>query len=153
MTRDSAQEKAATPERGAARRPAPDPVPALRRAVGNQALAEDPAVAPPIVDAVLGAAGRPLDAASRVYMESRFGHDFGSVRLHTDALAARSARAVGANAYTVGNHVVMGAGFAPGTAPGLRMLAHELTHVVQQGGAAPTPAGGIPVGAASDPLE
>lgn len=69
-------------------------------------------------------------------MESRFGHDFGLVRVHTDARAAASARAVHASAYTVGRDVVFGAGqFAPGTAAGRNLLAHELTHTLQnQGG-------------------
>ena len=68
-------------------------------------------------------------------MESRFGHDFARVRVHTDARAAESALAVSANAYTVGQHVAFAAGrYAPGTADGKRLLAHELAHVQQQGG-------------------
>ncbi len=79
--------------------------------------------------------GRPLDPATRSYMEPRFGHDFSQVRVHTDARAAESARAVNARAYTLGQDVVFGAGqYAPGTADGNRLLAHELAHVVQQGG-------------------
>jgi hypothetical protein len=75
-------------------------------------------------------------------MEPRFGHDFGHVRVHADTAAADSARAVHALAYTVGHHVVMGAGrYLPHSNPGRKLLAHELTHVVQQatffGGAAP----------------
>jgi hypothetical protein len=67
-------------------------------------------------------------------MELRFGFDFSQVRVHTDAQAAESARAVNALAYTVGSDIVFGAGqYAPGTAAGKRLLAHELTHVVQQG--------------------
>lgn len=67
-------------------------------------------------------------------MESRFGHDFGSVRVHTDSRASASARAVGASAYTVGRDVVFGAGrYAPRTETGRGLLAHELAHVVQQG--------------------
>lgn len=63
------------------------------------------------------------------------GPDFGDVRVHTDARAAESARAVAATAYTMGRHIVFGAGaFTPGTAAGQTLLAHELTHVVQQGG-------------------
>jgi hypothetical protein len=66
-------------------------------------------------------------------MEPRFGHDFSQVRMHTDARAADSSRAVGAHAYTVGRDVVFGAGqYAPRTMTGRRLLAHELTHVVQQ---------------------
>jgi len=68
-------------------------------------------------------------------MEPRFGHDFSHVRVHTDAKAAESAHAVNALAYTVGRDAVFGAGqFAPGTTNGKRLLAHELTHVMQQSG-------------------
>jgi hypothetical protein len=71
-------------------------------------------------------------------MEARFGYDFSRVRVHTDATAAESARAVQALAYTVGEDIVFGAGrYAPATGAGQRLLAHELTHVVQQGGFTP----------------
>ncbi len=90
-----------------------------------------------IVDEVLRSPGRPLDPDSRAFFEPRFGRDLGEVRVRADAGAARSARAVGALAYTVGRDVVFGAGrFAPGTAAGRRLLAHELTHVLQQRGGA-----------------
>jgi hypothetical protein len=150
-----------------------------RRAVGN-----GPGVAPPIVHEVLRSPGRPLDDATRGFMESRFNHDFsqtrattpqlatndltigpingsfereaeqqsrrvmsasvtgsaspakpnfGRVRIHTDARAAESARAVDALAYTVGEHIVFGAHqYAPETSVGRYMLAHELAHVGQQ---------------------
>jgi hypothetical protein len=66
-------------------------------------------------------------------MEPRFGHDFGNVRVHTDAKAAKSAKAVNALAYTVGRDVVFGAGqYAPRSSTGQMLLAHELTHVRQQ---------------------
>lgn len=88
---------------------------------------------PPIVHEVLRSPGQPLDRSTRLFMEPRFGHDFSRVRVHTDARAAESARAVNALAYTVGRDVVFLAGqYAPGTAAGGRVLAHELTHVVQQ---------------------
>jgi hypothetical protein len=109
--------------------------------------------APPIVDSVLRSGGQPMDAASRIAMETRFSHDFGHVRLHTDAQAARSARAVGACAYTVGSHVVVGAEYVAGSAAGQRMLAHELVHVIQQEGAIPGVQGATPVLDADDPLE
>ena len=68
-------------------------------------------------------------------MEARFGQDFTGVRVHADGKSARSAVAVGARAYTVGRDVVFGPGeYAPGTETGNRLLAHELAHVVQQGG-------------------
>ncbi len=66
-------------------------------------------------------------------MERRLGYDFGQVRVHADTAAAESAAAIGALAYTVGRHVVFGAGqYAPNTQPGRRLLAHELAHVAQQ---------------------
>ncbi len=74
-------------------------------------------------------------------MEPRLGHDFSGVRVHTDDRAAESARAVNAVAYTVGAHVVFDrAQYAPASRDGRRLLAHELTHVVQQGRAAVMPA-------------
>jgi hypothetical protein len=88
---------------------------------------------PPIVHEVLRSPGQPLDAATRAFFEPRFGYDFSQVRVHTDAKAAESARAVNALAYTVGRDVVFGAGrYAPGTTIGRRLLTHELAHVVQQ---------------------
>ena len=93
--------------------------------------------APDIVDDVLRAPARSLDPALRAFMEARTGYDFGRVRVHTDPGASASAKAVAARAYTVGHHVVFGEGqFAPGTAEGRRLIAHELVHVMQQGGAA-----------------
>ncbi len=106
----------------------------------DAAGSSDLAVAPPIVHDVLSSPGQPLDPATRSFMEPRFGHDFSCVRVHTDGRAAASARDVSANAYTVGRNVVFGAGrFAPETHEGRRLIAHELTHVVQQGTARPTP--------------
>jgi Domain of unknown function (DUF4157) len=89
--------------------------------------------APPIVDSVLASPGRALDPATHDFMASRFGTDFGNVRIHTGADAARSAAAVGARAYTVGQNVVFGSGqYDPAGNDGRRLLAHELAHVVQQ---------------------
>jgi hypothetical protein len=88
---------------------------------------------PPIVHEVVNSSGQPLDPGTRGFMESRFGHDFSRVRVHTDARASESARAVNASAYTVGANIVFGHGrFQPSSAEGLRLVAHELTHVVQQ---------------------
>jgi hypothetical protein len=104
----------------------------LQRRAVNQ---NGPTVAPPIVHEVLRSSGRPLDLATRAFMEPRFGHDFSQVRVHTDARAAKSAQAINALAYTVGQNVVFGTGqYAPATMNGNRVLAHELTHVVQQKG-------------------
>jgi hypothetical protein len=89
---------------------------------------------PSIVRETLRSPGQPLDTETRSFMESRFGHDFSQVQVHTDTRAAESARAVDALAYTVGRDVVFGAGqYAPGTKTGRQLLAHELTHVMQQG--------------------
>jgi Domain of unknown function (DUF4157) len=88
---------------------------------------------PPIVHEVLKAPGQSLDDSTRGFMEARFAHDFSQVRVHTDSRAAESTQAVNAQAYTVGPNVVFGAGqFAPHTTSGRHLLAHELTHVVQQ---------------------
>jgi len=91
-----------------------------------------------VVDEVLrGGKGSPLSPALRAYFEPRFGRDFGDVRVHTDSRAAASARAVDAHAYTVGQNIVFDAGrYAPGSAGGKRLIAHELAHVVQQSGTA-----------------
>jgi hypothetical protein len=81
-------------------------------------------------------AGRPLDPAVKTYMEPRFQHDFSGVRVHTDSNASESARALNARAYTVGDDIVFAPGqYAPETQGGRKLLAHELAHVVQQGGA------------------
>jgi len=90
-------------------------------------------VIPPIVNEVLQSGGRPLETATRTSMETSFKHDFSRVRVHTDERAQRSARAVNARAYTVGHDVVFAANqYIPRTAEGKKLIAHELTHVVQQ---------------------
>jgi outer membrane protein OmpA-like peptidoglycan-associated protein len=89
--------------------------------------------APVIVDQVLRSDGDRLDTATRAFMEIRFGHDFSSVRIHTGTDAQQSASAIHARAYTVGSNIVFSSGrYAPGTRDGQHLLAHELTHVVQQ---------------------
>lgn len=96
---------------------------------------------PAIVAHALKSPAQPLDWATRAFMEPRFGFDFSRVRVHAGTAAQESARAVDARAYTVGDHVVFGAGtFAPATDQGRALLAHELTHVVQQARAGGTPA-------------
>jgi hypothetical protein len=88
---------------------------------------------PPIVDEVLRSPGPPLDPTTRAFMESRFGHDFSQVRVHSDAKAAESARAVNALAYTVGRDIVFGAGqYGQGWEYDGYLLAHELVHTMQQ---------------------
>lgn len=78
--------------------------------------------------------GQPLLQSERAFFEPRFGVDFSKVRVHSDSGATETARAINAKAFTLGQNVVFGAGqYAPGTVEGQRLLAHELTHVVQQG--------------------
>lgn len=92
--------------------------------------------APASVHAALGGAGAPLSPGVREDMERRIGHDFSRVRVHAGTAAEQSARDVGANAYAVGPNIVFGADqYAPSTARGRRLIAHELTHVVQQSAA------------------
>jgi len=157
------EDRASTADRG-------DPRPALRlseegllrlqRTAGNQAtaglLAEEEQDSP-VLDVIGRGGGTPLDPALRGRMESRLGHDFGDVRLHTDPAASDSARAIGAQAYTVGHEIVFGSGgFDPSSAAGEKTIAHELTHVVQQkaGPVDGTPApGGIAVSDPGDRFE
>jgi len=88
---------------------------------------------PSIVHEVLRSSGQPLDPDTRAFMEPRFGQDFSRVRIHTDAKAAESVRAVHALAYTVGQDMVFGkVPFSPRTIAGQKLLAHELTHTIQQ---------------------
>ncbi|MFY9820636.1 MAG: DUF4157 domain-containing protein [Thermoanaerobaculia bacterium] len=102
------------------RQPAPGAAPAL----GGTAT---PSVLP------LGEGGHPLPGPVRSFFEPRFGRDFSQVRIHTGGVAAESARSVGALAYAFGDHLVFGAGqFRPETEAGRKLLAHELTHTLQQ---------------------
>jgi outer membrane protein OmpA-like peptidoglycan-associated protein len=81
-----------------------------------------------------GSTARPLSETSRRFFEPRFGQDFSNVRIHTGEEAAKSAESVNARAYTAGNHIVFNAGqYAADKDSGKKLLAHELTHVVQQG--------------------
>ena len=90
---------------------------------------------PPVVGDVLRSPGRPLDAHARTSMERSLRHNFAEVRVHTDGQAAQSADSVGALAYTVGNQIVFSGGmYQPESQAGRRLIAHELVHVVQQGG-------------------
>ncbi|MFH7338832.1 DUF4157 domain-containing protein [Streptomyces sp. KHY 26] len=127
---------------GTAKAPAPADLLALQRVVGNAGVVgmlarredrEDAAepgerrVQRSAVHEVLRSPGRPLDGATRADMEARLGADFSDVRIHTGAAAGRSAREIGARAYTSGSHVVVGEGGGD-----RHTLAHELVHVVQQ---------------------
>jgi hypothetical protein len=112
------------------------------------------AAVPDSVHEVLGSSGSPLDLQTRSYMESRFGHDFSRVRVHTDSRAQESAQAVNALAYTVGRDIVFGAQqYAPRLAYGMHLLAHELTHVVQQRGSHGGPLQTLSIGRSGDPAE
>lgn len=103
-----------------------------RKPVAADAITE----VPELVDEVLHTAGETLTPGARTFFEPRFGHDFGALRVHTGAKAAESAAAINALAYTVGSHIVFGHGqYHPHSARGQRLLAHEMTHVIQQGGA------------------
>jgi hypothetical protein len=95
--------------------------------------------APEIVGQVLQGGGQPLERRTRAAMERRFGHDFSLVRVHVGERASSSAESIWADAYTVGCDIVFRAGrYDPGAPEGQRLLAHELTHVVQQGAAPPS---------------
>jgi len=89
-------------------------------------------VATRAMEAALASPAQPLDGATRTVMESRFGWNFGSVRIHAGGQAAIAAARLGANALTVGRDVVFGAGWSPSTEAGRTLLVHELTHVIQQ---------------------
>lgn len=102
-----------------------------REAVGGAR----PSALPAIVHEAMHTRGKPLDHGSRDFMESRFHHDFGDVRVHTDPAAEGSARTLGAEAYTSGLDIYFAAGkYAPQSSEGRRLLAHELAHTVQQRG-------------------
>ena len=105
----------------------------IQRYTGRTAEGTD--TAPASVDRVLASSGRPLEPALQQDMEQRFGHDFSRVRVHSGATAEQSARELNAHAYTVGHDIIFGAGeYRPTTRIGMRLLAHELAHVVQQPG-------------------
>jgi len=134
-----AQQVLATPA-AASGASASEPAAATRRSLDAGHLQ----AAPAHVRSALGDGGRALDEGTRAAMESRFGARFDHVRLHTGGSAALSAERLGARAYTLGQHVVVGgAGLQPGSAAGERLLAHELAHVVQQTGGAGGMAGNI----------
>lgn len=136
----------------------PSSVLGLQRVVGNAgvgAMLEEERS--PVHDVVNSGGGSPLAPDVRAEMQGRLGHDFGDVRVHTDAAADGSAKAVNAHAYTVGSNVVFQRDkYDPSSADGKTMLAHELTHVVQQrnGAVDGTPTvGGIKVSDPSDRFE
>jgi Domain of unknown function (DUF4157)/Papain fold toxin 1, glutamine deamidase len=111
-----------------------DPQPPSSGSVSHSHAGSRPAV----VDDVLRSPGQSLDGDTRTFMESRFGHDFADVRLHSGSLAAHAAAAVQAKAFTVGKDVVLGQSSVSGNPESRRLLAHELAHVVQQRGRQPS---------------
>lgn len=136
----------------------------LQRTIGNAGVAtllqrntEAEEEVSPVKELMNGGGGRALDEPTRSFMESRLGADFGDVRVHTGAKATEAARSVQAHAYTVGSDLVFQDGqFNPSSTDGRKMLAHELTHVVQQrsGPVDGTPApGGISISDPSDRFE
>ncbi len=114
-----------------------DPTPTVRRACAaceqDEPTLQRKAAAPDSVHATLQGPGRPLPPETRGFFEPRFGRDLGAVRVHDGDAAANSARDVNALAYTVGDNIVFGKGqYAPGSASGRHLLAHELAHTLQQ---------------------
>ncbi len=100
------------------------------------AIGAAPAAAPPAVANALAQSGAPLPQGVRAFMEPRFGADFSRVRIHTGRAAAQSAEAVNARAYTVGEDIAFAHGaYVPESVSGRRLIAHELTHVLQQSNA------------------
>jgi len=121
-----------------------DRIPLRAKVVGSD---RPQGAAPPLVDEVIGSSGQPLDPAARRFMEPRFGRDFSGVRVHADSAAGASCQALNALAYTVGDHLVFGHGrYRPDVMAGRELLAHELTHVVQQESAHAVPRAAAPRG-------
>jgi len=107
-----------------------NPISISRLSVNNSSVSGS---SPASVEKVLSGSGRPLDQSVRHDMEQRFGHDFSQVRIYTDSSAARSAHDIRARAYTAGNNIVFNQGeYAPSNRLGKSLLAHELTHTIQQ---------------------
>lgn len=109
-----------------------------------QTKSSSPKTAPDGLESTLAATktgGAPLPSETRSQMEPHFGSDFSGVKVHTDSTAVQMSKDLNAQAFTHGNHVYFGEGkYSPGNSDGQRLIAHELTHVVQQGAAAPAKA-------------
>jgi len=107
----------------------------VQRSTALQTQSSSQGATPLSIHGVLRSGGRPLDTATRAFMESRFNQDFGHVRIHTGPTASESAQELQARAYTADRDIVFGSGqYAPETSAGKKLLAHELTHVIQQRG-------------------
>jgi hypothetical protein len=119
-------------------------MPLQRAPSGNSSLAPNPSDVPPIVHEVLRSPGKPLDGGIRDFAESRFGHDFGLVRIHNDERSAKATASLRAAAFTLGNDIVFGANrYAPRSVKGRLLLYHELRHVEQQRWATPVASPGL----------
>jgi hypothetical protein len=121
---------------------------AAKRRLDRSASTEDEIrqEAPAVVHEALRTSGEPIEPESCVFFEQAFGHNFSRVRVHTDQLAARSAKAVNAHAFTVGEDIVFADGqYAPRDAAGALLIAHELAHVVQQRAMSPSDTSGLRV--------
>src|SRR5258708_3922670 len=108
----------------------------LKRSVTLRRSTQDhaPAAIPRFVREVLLSPGRPLDSATRTFMEPRFGYDFGKIRIHADERAAESAAALQAEAYTVGRDICFASSkYTPKNTEGRRLLAHKPPHNLHQG--------------------
>ncbi|MDD5611897.1 MAG: DUF4157 domain-containing protein, partial [Gallionella sp.] len=106
--------------------------------IARAALAGGQPASRPVAAAIAAgsASGRVLPAEIRQFMEPRFNADFSRVRIHTGEQAARLSSAVSAQAFTTGGHIYFGAGrFQPDSSEGRQLIAHELTHTIQQGAA------------------
>jgi hypothetical protein len=139
-------------------KPIEEPVPLLQRQ--SESLSDVTSSDSHEHDLIPSDSGQPIDAETRGFMEARFNTDFSDVRVHTDTGAAQSAETFQANAYTSGRDIYFAAGrYAPSTPQGRYLLAHELTHTIQQGNApAPNVAAtqaheGVLIGRPDDPLE
>jgi hypothetical protein len=128
-------------QKAVVRQAAPAPAPNAKRPADRPILAQrfsdhptwgTAAGSAALLRGALAEPGDRLDGKTRAFMEPRFGHDFSQVRVHADASATRAARALNAKAFTVGDHIFLGAGQSAAGASGRRLLAHELTHVTQQ---------------------
>jgi hypothetical protein len=99
----------------------------------GEAIASAGMTVPSSVNKAINSGGHPLDRSTKDFMEHRFGYDFANVQIHNDPLANQSSQEINALAYTQGNHVIFAPGqYQPDTNAGKRLLAHELTHVIQQ---------------------
>ncbi len=113
-----------------------------RKAAGDAGVSS--ASAHRVLDTIRRSPGHAMDAATRAFFEPRFGRDFSAVRIHTDSSAASSARSIQAHAFTAGSEIYFAPGqYAPESVEGKKLLAHELTHTIQQGASGRSSAEGI----------